>query len=130
MDDNKIFRIALITTILGLSGMLLLADKVIPQELKIRSIDNSMLDADITVEGVVTQIHKSKRSETYFLEITDGTGKIKVVIFPDTVMEVQKGSLSINSLNNHRIKITGKVSNYNGNLEIILKDSTSLEVIA
>jgi len=129
MDDNKIFRIALITTILGLSGMLLLADKVTTQELKIKSINNSMLDADITVEGLVTQIHKSKRSETYFLEITDGTDKIKAIIFPDKIMDIQNGGLNINSLNNHRIKITGKVSNYNRNLELILKDAESLKVV-
>ncbi len=130
MDDNKIFRIALITTILGLSGMLLLADKVTPQELEIKSIDRGMLDADITVEGFVIDIDKSSRSETYFLELTDGTGKIKVVIFPNTVTYIQKSSLNIYSLKNHRIKITGKVTLYNENLELILKDAESLKVIA
>ncbi len=130
MDDSKIFKIALVTTILGLAGMILLEDKVMPQEVKIKSIDRSMLDADIMIEGVVEEIDKSSRSDTYFLKIIDGTGKINAVIFPSTVLDVEKSSLKINSLKNHRIKITGKVTNYNGNLELILKDASSLKVIA
>jgi len=129
MDDSKIFKIALVTTILGLSGMMLLQDKVMPQEVKINKIDKGMLDADIMIEGVVIEIDKSSRSNTYFLQIIDDTGKITVVIFPDNALDIEKNSLKIDSLKNHRIKITGKVSSYNGNLELILKDSSSLKVI-
>lgn len=130
MDDSKIFKIALVTTILGLSGMILLEDKVMPREIKIKNIDRSMLDADIIIEGVVSEISKSSRSETYFIKIIDDTGKINAVIFPSTVLDVEKSSLKINSLKNHRVKITGKVTNYNGNLELILNDASSLKVIS
>lgn len=130
MDDGKIFKIALITTILGLSGMLLLADKVTPQEVKIKSIEKGMLDAEIMIEGVITEIDKSTQSNTYFLQIIDDTGKITAIIFPNTALEIEKGSLNIYSLKNHRIKMTGKVTTYNGNLELILKDAASLKVVA
>jgi DNA/RNA endonuclease YhcR with UshA esterase domain len=130
MDDSNIFKIALITTILGLSGMLLLADNVMPHEVKIKNIDKSMLDADIMIEGVVTKIDKSSGSNTYFMQIMDDTGKITAVIFPNTIMDIEKTSLNVNSFKTHRIKMTGKVTSYNGNLEIILKDASSIKVIA
>lgn len=128
MEDTQIFRIALITAIIGLAGMMLLSGKVMPQEIKINDINKGMIGEEITIEGVVTKIDKSSKSNTYFLQIVDDTGKISVVIFDATVLEIEKSSLNIGSLVNHRIKITGEVTEYNGNIELILKDAKSIKI--
>lgn len=129
MEDTQIFRIALITAIIGLAGMMLLSGKVTPQEIKIKDINKGMIGEEITVEGVVEKIDKSSKSNTYFLQIVDDTGKISAIIFDSTVLDIEKSSLSINSFVNHRIKITGEVTEYNGNIELILKDAKSINII-
>lgn len=128
MEDAQIFRIALITAIIGLAGMMLLSSKVMPQEININDINKGMIGEEITIEGVVAKIDKSSKSNTYFLQIVDDTGKISAVIFDTTVLEIEKSSLNIGSLVNHRIKITGEVTEYNGNIELILKDAKSIKI--
>ena len=129
MEDTQIFRIALITAIIGLAGMMLLSGKVTPQEIKIKDINKGMIGEEITVEGVVAKIDKSSKSNTYFLQIVDDTGKISAVIFDATVLDIEKSSLSVNSFVNHRIKITGEVTEYNGNIELVLKDAKSIRIV-
>ncbi|MCE7699140.1 MAG: DNA-binding protein, partial [Methanobacterium paludis] len=75
MEDQYIFRIVLITSIIGLVGMIFFAGQIMPREVKIIDINRGMLDEDVAVEGVVEDIGKSKGSNTYFLDIMDGTGK-------------------------------------------------------
>lgn len=128
MEDAQIFRIALITAIIGLAGMMLLSSKVMPQEININDINKGMIGEEIAIEGVVAKIDKSSKSNTYFLQIVDDTGKISAVIFDTTVLEIEKSSLNIGSLVNHRIKITGEVTEHNGNIELILKDAKSIKI--
>ncbi|MBI5680348.1 MAG: DNA-binding protein [Methanobacterium sp.] len=130
MEDNQILRIALITTILGLAGMILLSDKVMPHEIKIKDLNKGMLDEEVSIEGVVSNIDKSQKSETYFLQIADDTDKTTVVIFDDTVLSLAKYNLTPQSFLNHRVSLTGTVKEYNGNMELILKDGNSLKIIA
>lgn len=129
MEDTQIFRIALITAIIGLAGMMLLSGKVTPQEIKIKDINKGMIGEEITVEGIVAKIDKSSKSNTYFLQIVDDTGEISAVIFDSTVLDIEKSSLSVNSFLNHKIKITGEVTEYNGNIEIVLKDAKSIRIV-
>lgn len=130
MEDNQILRIALITALLGLSGMIMLSGKIMPQEVKINDINKGMLDEEVSIEGVVLNMDKSQKSETYFLQIIDNTGKIKVVIFDDTVLSLAKYNLTPHSFLNHRVRLKGNVKEYNGNMELILKDAHSIKIIA
>lgn len=129
MEDSQIFRIALITTILGLSGMMLLSDKIMPQEIKIKDLNKGMLDEEVSIVGLVEKIDKSPRSNTYFLQIMDGTGKTTAVIFDSTVLDLEKNNLTPMSFLNHRVKITGNVQQYNGNMELILNDGKSIKIL-
>jgi DNA/RNA endonuclease YhcR with UshA esterase domain len=129
MDDHLIFKIALAMSILGLVGMVFSADLITAREIKIQDINRGMLDEDVTLEGVVQNVKKSSHSETYFLDIMDGTGKITILIFESNAQELQKGNITIYSLTNRRVKVTGKVSEYQGKIELILNDASSLKII-
>ncbi len=130
MEDEKIFKLALFTTIFGLVGMMFSASYVTPQNVEISDIDRSMLDKEVSVEGLVTDVSKSQTGETYFLELMDGTGKIKLVIFESAASEIQKTSVNINNFSKKRIRAVGTVTEYKGNLEVILKDASSLKILA
>jgi DNA/RNA endonuclease YhcR with UshA esterase domain len=129
MEDSQIFKVALITTILGLSGMMLLSGEIMPHEIKIKDLNKGMLDEDISIVGVVEKIDKSPRSNTYFLQIIDGTGKTTAVMFDSAVLDLEKNNLTPMSFTNRRVKITGNVAEYNGNMELILNDAKSIKIL-
>ena len=129
MEDNQIFRIALITVILGLTGMMLLGNKIMPEEVKIKDINKGMIDQDVSIEGVVKDMSASSRSNTYFLQVIDGTGNTTVVVFDTTALGLSKYNLTPQSFVNHRVKINGTVQQYNGNMELILKDANSIKIL-
>ena len=130
MEDQFIFKIALAMSILGLIGMVFSANLINAREIKIKDINWGMLDEDITLEGVVGNIKKSSHSETYFMDVMDGTGKITLLIFESNAQDLQKANMSIYILNNRRIRVTGKVSEYQGKMELILDNAASLQIIA
>jgi DNA/RNA endonuclease YhcR with UshA esterase domain len=129
MEDSQIFKVALIIAILGLSGMVLLSDKIMPHEIKIKDLNKGMLDEDVSIVGVVEKTDKSPRSNTYFLQIIDGTGKTTAVMFDSAVLDLEKNNLTPESFTNHRVKITGNVAEYNGNMELILNDAKSIKIL-
>ncbi|HEX3013126.1 MAG TPA: OB-fold nucleic acid binding domain-containing protein [Methanobacterium sp.] len=129
MEDSQIFRIALIIAVLGLSGMMILSDKIMPQEIKIKDLNKGMLDEDVSITGVVEKIDKSPKSNTYFLQVIDGTGKTTAVTFDNAVLDLEKNNLTPISFANHRVKITGKVQQYNGNIELILNNEKSIKIL-
>ena len=129
MEDKKIFKLALFTTILGLVGMMFSASYITPQEVQIKDMNRGMLDKEVSVEGLVTGVSQSQKGGTYFLELMDGTGKTKVVIFESAASEIQKTSVDIENFNKRRVRIVGKVTEYQGSLEVVLKDASSLKII-
>ncbi|NYB27040.1 MAG: DNA-binding protein [Methanobacteriaceae archaeon] len=128
MEDSFIFKIALTMSIVGLVGMMFSVNLITAREVKISEINRGMLDEDVTLEGLVQDVKKSSRSNTYFLDIMDGTGKITVIVFESSAVDLEKTNQSIYTLNNKRVKVTGKISEYQGKMELILKDAASLEV--
>ena len=130
MEDSSLFKIVLITSILGIIGTMVFANDISPREIKISEINRGVLDEDVTLEGVIIGVKKSSATETYFLDIMDGTGRCSLVIFESNVRDLEKSNLTISNLNNRRVKVTGKITEYQGRLEIILKDASSLKLLA
>jgi len=123
------FRIALTTTVIGIVGMILFSGQIGPKELHIKDINRGMLDEEVSINGVVNNIKESTSTQTYYLEVVDNTGKIDVIIFNKSAKDYEKYNLNIKNLLNMRIKIKGTVTEYDGHLELILKDAKSLQVL-
>ena len=130
MEDKQIFTAALIIAVLGLSGMILLSDKITPQEIKIKDLNKGMIDEDVSITGMVEKIEKSPRSNTYFLQIKDETGNTTAVMFDSAVLNLEKNNLTPMSFTNHQVKITGTVQQYKGNTELILNDEKSVKILS
>ncbi|HOI72153.1 MAG TPA: OB-fold nucleic acid binding domain-containing protein [Methanobacterium sp.] len=130
MEDSQIFKIALAMSIVGLMGMLFSVNMISPREIKINEINRGMLDEDVSLVGVVQNVKKSSSSNTYFMELMDGTGKITVIVFESSAVDLEKVNMSVNSFKNRRVKVTGKISEYQGMMELILKDASSLDILA
>lgn len=120
MQDEKIFKITLITTILGLIGLFITSGFVNPEVLPINQIDNSKIDNQIQVNGIIEKCIITKTNTT-ILQITDKFGSINVVIFPTT-------DLNMNLHEGMNVTVVAKVAQYNGDLELILEKSRNIQI--
>ncbi|MDD1763999.1 MAG: OB-fold nucleic acid binding domain-containing protein [Methanobacteriaceae archaeon] len=130
MEDDKIFKIALIISLLGIVGMIFNAGYITPQKVQIADLNLGMVDKEVSVEGIVQGVKKSKNGNTYFLDLTDGTGRLIIVVFESTSFAMEKNNISVTEINQRRVNIVGNVAEYQGTLEVILKDSKSLKILA
>lgn len=130
MEDKKMFKVALITTIFGMLGLIFTANQINPQIICIKDINRGTLDKEVFIEGVVQGVSKSRNTETYFLELMDGTGKIQVVVFQSTALNLQNNNKTIQNFKQRRVRVVGRITEYKGQYELVLKDASSLKLIS
>jgi RecJ-like exonuclease len=122
MNDEKIFKISLITTAIGLVMLLLLSGYVNPENLTIDRIDKSKIDNQIEVEAMVSKI-TTTNSGTIIISLDDGTDTINLVAFPSAELsadEVKKGM---------NIRVIARVTPYHDDLELVLEENGNLAVV-
>ena len=95
MNDKKIFKISLVTTI-------------------IEKIDKSKIDNQVEVDATIMSITQTK-SNTKIIKLKDETGTINLVIFSsiDVVYDLR---------NNQKVRVIARVTQYNNDLELILEE--------
>ncbi len=127
MQDNQIFKIALLTSILGLSGMIFLSGVVVPQEFKINQITKNQIGEDISINGLIRSVEAYDKN-IYILSVIDGTGEIKVVIFSSLASEFKREGIDLKYFENRRAKIVGNVKEYQGSMELIAENTKSIKI--
>lgn len=128
ITDGKIFKIALITTIIGLVGMIVFAGDIAPKEAAIEDIDRGMIDENVAITGVVENIKESSSGKSYFMTLNDGTSRITIMIFESTIIEFQEAGINLKSFENKRVKVVGTVTEYKSTMELILPNSNSITI--
>ena len=128
ITDDKILKIALITTLIGILGLIIFTPTIEVKEIEIEEIDNGMIDEEVSIIGVVEEVKPSKSGSTYFLKVNDGTGLITVIAFNSVISEMEDSNLSIEMFNNKKVKIVGKITEYNNDLELIISNSNSISI--
>ena len=98
-------KLALITALIGIIILIFLSNSLEPKLIKISDINGKMFDQTVKVSGEITKI-KTYDSFTLLI-LNDKTENI-------TVISYQKLNLSISD----KIKVTGKIVEYKGFLEI------------
>ncbi len=121
MQDEEIIKISIVTVVIGLVGLIITSGFVSIDTIDISDIDNSKLDEDVEINGIVDSVYITK-SDTTIIKISDDTGSINVVVFASTNLDTV-----INE--NMNVSITGKVSIYNGAYELILENPSDFSVI-
>lgn len=128
ITDDKILKIALITTLIGLLGLIFTTPYIEVKEVAIGDISNSMIDEEIAINGVVEEFQAIGNGETYILTVNDGEGRIPVVIFQSVAVEIQESETPLETFKGKTVEVTGTVTEYNSQLEIILSNSNSLKI--
>jgi uncharacterized protein YdeI (BOF family) len=108
---EKINRILLLATLIGVLLLLFLSMKLEPQKIPINNITTASLDRQVKIEGNIIKTRDYNNDTFHVLTFNDSSGKIEVIF-----NSKQERRLSINSSLNY--SAYGKVSKYNETLQI------------
>lgn len=130
ITDDKLLRIALVTSLIGLIGLILFTPSIEVKEVKIKDITRAMIDEEVSINCVVSDVKSSKSGSSYFLTINDGTGQIPLIIFESQIAQMQSNKLEIEDFKDKKVNIVGKITEYNNEMEIVLSSGDSLKIIS
>jgi DNA/RNA endonuclease YhcR with UshA esterase domain len=114
MRDAQLLKISFLVSAFGLVLLYFVAAHSQPAVVKISEIDYDTAGSKVIVEGQI--VSKSVHKDGHiFLKISDGTGKISVVLFSGTSEQLDASCIQVGS----NIRAVGKVEEYRGSLEVI-----------
>ena len=129
ITDEKLLRIALITSIIGIIGLIVFTPSVEVKKVDIKNITRAMIDEKVCIDGVITDIDQSSSKTNYFLTINDGEAQIPLIVFEKQAAEIQTKNLDIESFKNRKVEVTGTITEYKSSLELILSSGDSLRIV-
>ena len=129
ITDDKLLKIALVTSLIGIIGLIIFTPTIEVKEVDIKDINQGMIDEEVKITGVITDVAQSSSKTTYFLTINDGEAQIPLIIFESQVAEIQSKNLDIEDFENRKVQVVGTVTQYNSELELILSSGDSLRII-
>lgn len=128
ITDDKLLKIALITCLIGIIGLIILTPTIEVKKVEIKDITRAMIDEEVSIDCVVTDIARSSSGSSYFLTINDGTGQIQLVIFESQVAEIQSNNFDIEDFKDRKVEVTGKITEYKSDMEMILSSGDALKI--
>lgn len=129
ITDEKLLRIALITALIGVIGLIIFTPTIEVKKVALSDITRSMIDEEVSVDCVVSEVSSSKSKSSYFLTLTDGKTKMNLVIFESQLAQIQSNNLDIEEFKDKKVNVIGKITEYNSELEIILSNGDCLKII-
>ena len=129
ITDDKLLRIALVTSLIGIIGLIIFTPSVEVKKVDIKDISRAMIDEKVCVDGVITDIGQSSSKTNYFLTINDGESQITLMVFEKQVAEIQSRNLDIEHFKNRKVEVVGTVTEYKSSLELILSSGDSLRIV-
>lgn len=129
ITDGKLLKIALVTSLIGLIGLIIFTPTIEVKKVEIKDINHGMIDEEVSIDCVVSDIKASSSGSSYFLTINDGTGKMNLIIFESQLSQMQSNSLDIKDFKDKKVNVIGKVTEYNNEMEIILSSGDSIKII-
>lgn len=113
ITDKNLMYIALVLVIIGIIGLFVILQFIGPTEISTGVVTNNEIGENVAVNGIVKSY--SEKDGHVFMDIDDGSGAIKVVMFENTA----KNNLIVYSIGeNDHVIIEGKVELYKNKLEI------------
>ncbi len=106
MNEKSLLKLALLISILGLILLYIVSKNIVIDDTTIEKITNEEIEGDVVIKGIVKEI--TERSGTTFI-IINQESEIEVIVFSSNV-NLSKGD---------NVKITGQVSEYKNQKEII-----------
>lgn len=119
MNEERMLRISLIGSILGLIALYFIVLNISSVHVKIGEVTGNLIGSVVEVEGEVKDFYEHKNGH-FFFNLKDDTGEIRVAIWENVVEELRLSGVNISEIRNEaRMEITGTVELYRGELELI-----------
>ena len=129
ITDEKLLRIALITSLIGIIGLLIFTPSVEVKKVELKDINRGMIDEEVSVDCVISDVSQSRSKSSYFLTINDGTSQMQLIIFESQAAELQNNNFDINDFKDKKVNVVGTITEYNSQLELILSSGDSIRII-
>lgn len=129
ITDEKLLRIALITSVVGIVGLIMFTPSIEVKEVDIKDINRGMIDEEVKIDCTIQDVSQSSSKSSYFLTINDGTGQIPLIVFESQASEIQSKNFDIHDFENKQVEVVGKITEYNSQLEVILSSGDGLKII-
>ncbi len=115
IPDSQLFRISIAVAVIGTVALFFAVEFVLkPENVPIARIDRSFLGKEVAVTANVSGY--AEKDGVIFLTLEEGNAAIKSVMF-------RRAGTAVNGIiDGDAVAVTGKVSDYMGELEIIIKD--------
>src|SRR3989344_4088476 len=113
MKDKTLLKISLVTTVIGILILLFILDRISLSNSNLSNITKDNLDENIKIKAELVKI--TETPGLYILTVRDFSGIMTVIVFKDESLELKEGDV---------LEIEGRVTSYNGKLEIIAKKIT------
>ena len=129
ITDEKLLRIALVTSLIGIIGLIIFTPSIEVKKVDIKDITRAMIDEKVCIDGVITDIAESSSRTNYFLTINDGESQLQLIIFEKQAAEIQSRNLDIEDFKGRKVEVTGTITEYKSDLELILSSGDSLRIV-
>lgn len=129
ITDDKLLKIALITSLIGLIGLIIFTPSIEVKKVEIQDINRGMIDEEVSVEGVVSDVKSSASKSSYFLTVNDGTGQMSLIIFESQLAQLEDNGIDIESYKGKKVNVVGTVTQYNSQLELILSSGDDIKMV-
>lgn len=129
ITDDKLLKIALITSLIGLIGLIIFTPSIEVKKVEIQDINRGMIDEEVIIEGVVSDVKSSASKSSYFLTVNDGTGQMSLIIFESQLAQLEDNGIDIESYKGKKVNVVGTVTQYNSQLELILSSGDDIKMV-
>ncbi len=129
ITDDKLLKIALITSLIGLIGLIIFTPSIEVKKVEIQDINRGMIDEEVSIEGVVRDVKSSASKSSYFLTVNDGTDQMSLIIFESQLAQLEDNGIDIESYKGKKVNVVGTVTQYNSQLELILSSGDDIKMV-
>lgn len=129
ITDDKLLKIALITSLISLIGLIIFTPSIEVKKVEIQDINRGMIDEEVSIEGVVSDVKSSASKSSYFLTVNDGTGQMSLIIFESQLAQLEDNGIDIESYKGKKVNVVGTVTQYNSQLELILSSGDDIKMV-
>lgn len=88
-----------------------------------------MIDEEVSIDCVVSDVKTSASKSSYFLTINDGTGQMSLIIFESQLAQLKDNGIDIESYKGKKVSVAGTVTEYNSQLELILSSGDAIKIV-
>lgn len=129
ITDDKLLKIALITSLIGLIGLIIFTPSIEVKKVEIQDINRGMIDEEVSIDGVVSDVKSSASKSSYFLTVNDGTDQMSLIIFESQLAQLEDNGIDIESYKGKKVNVVGTVTQYNSQLELILSSGDDIKMV-